>query len=155
MALHDAQELNDNLRRGADEHVVLAATLGVDGLIQAVILARAQHTFTRRSCITHENGFANHVGFGGLKRQRKHDVRAQDEYRPMESTNQAGIERRGRRSGMDSDDTSRTRNQARAAQCVLPRKAATPGAHLEMPRDGTCEPRCLRPPSKPPPQRRR
>ena len=33
MALHDAQELDDDLRRGADEHLALAATLGIDNVV--------------------------------------------------------------------------------------------------------------------------
>ena len=33
MALHDAQELDDDLRRGADEHLALAATLGIDDVV--------------------------------------------------------------------------------------------------------------------------
>ena len=33
MTLHDTEELDDDLRRGADEHLALAATLGIDNVV--------------------------------------------------------------------------------------------------------------------------
>ena len=33
MTLHDTEELDDDLRRGADEHLALAATLGIDDVV--------------------------------------------------------------------------------------------------------------------------
>ena len=36
MALHDRQELDDDLRRGAEEHLALAALLRVDDVVEGV-----------------------------------------------------------------------------------------------------------------------
>ena len=33
MTLHDTEELDDDLRRGANEHLALAATLSVDNVV--------------------------------------------------------------------------------------------------------------------------
>ena len=33
MTLHDTEELDDDLRRGADEHLALAAALSVDNVV--------------------------------------------------------------------------------------------------------------------------
>jgi len=38
MALHDAQEFDDNLRGWSDEDLALATALGIDNVVQAVIL---------------------------------------------------------------------------------------------------------------------
>ena len=46
MALHDREELDDDLGARADKHLALAATLGVDDVVQAVIL-RAQELAAR------------------------------------------------------------------------------------------------------------
>ena len=33
MTLHDTEELDDDLRRGADEHLALSTALGVDDVV--------------------------------------------------------------------------------------------------------------------------
>ena len=44
MLLHHTEELNNNLRRGADQHLALAALLGVVDVLQAVVQnAHAHH----------------------------------------------------------------------------------------------------------------
>jgi hypothetical protein len=40
MTLHDAEELDNHLRRGADQNLALAATLSVDEVVEAVVLKR-------------------------------------------------------------------------------------------------------------------
>lgn len=40
VTLHDAQELDDDLRGRADEHLALAATLGIDDVVEAVVLQK-------------------------------------------------------------------------------------------------------------------
>lgn len=39
VSLHDTQELDDDLGGGADKHLALAAALGVDNVVKAVVLA--------------------------------------------------------------------------------------------------------------------
>lgn len=47
VALHDTEELHNDLRARADEHLALSTALRVDDVVQAII----------------ENRYANHVGF--------------------------------------------------------------------------------------------
>ena len=57
MLLHDAQELDHNLRRGADENLALTPALGVDNADQSVVLRR-QHA--ERCGCTYQNRDADH-----------------------------------------------------------------------------------------------
>ena len=66
MALHDAQELDNDLRGRADEHLALAAALGVDDVVQAVILRhRSANVCLEVVKSTHEDGHADHFSFLG------------------------------------------------------------------------------------------
>ena len=67
MALHDAQELDNDLRGGADEHLALSTALGVDDVVQAVILPHCLAYFLPVKVLysTHEDGYADHFGFLG------------------------------------------------------------------------------------------
>ena len=49
MTLHDTEELDDDLRRGADEHLALAAALGVDNVVKAVVLAFIRDDIDKRT----------------------------------------------------------------------------------------------------------
>ena len=112
MALHDAQELDNDLRGRADEHLALSTALGVDDVVQAVILHHCLASFSLK--VWHKYSRGRIRGpfwfFGGLKRRSKHDARAQDECRAMESTSQAGLKKRGYLGGRGG-----TRNLARTA----------------------------------------
>ncbi|MCV2423820.1 hypothetical protein LNV47_24875 [Paucibacter sp. DJ4R-1] len=46
VALHDAQELDDDLGARADEHLALSATLGIDNIVEAVVQDRYADHFS-------------------------------------------------------------------------------------------------------------
>lgn len=62
VALHNAQELDNDLGGRADEHLALAATLGIDDVVEAVVLQKPSTCtkHTPRANSTHKNGYADH-----------------------------------------------------------------------------------------------
>lgn len=71
MLLHDTQELEDHLGARANKHLTLALALGIDDRVESVVLSSSanmsgQHLSgsksVQSSVITHQDGYANHVG---------------------------------------------------------------------------------------------
>jgi len=48
VTLHDAQKLDDDLGRRADEHLAFATTFGIDDVVQAVVLMTKSVSLPRR-----------------------------------------------------------------------------------------------------------
>lgn len=63
MALHDGKELDDDLGRRADEHLALAAALGIDNVVEGVVLPSPSAPASPRpnQNNTHKDGNANHL----------------------------------------------------------------------------------------------
>ena len=62
MTLHDTEELDDDLRRGADEYLALAAALSVDNVVQAVVLDEISVERALQHTATYQDGHADHGG---------------------------------------------------------------------------------------------
>jgi hypothetical protein len=105
MALHDAQELDDDLGGRADEHLALAATLGIDDVVEAVVLRKPSTPHqTHMLGLFHSQEqirgpFLIFLSVDGARtenggRKVSKDARAQNECRATESTSQTGLRRR-------------------------------------------------------------
>lgn len=60
MSLHDAQEFNHDLGGRADEDLALSPTLGIDNVVEAIVLANDQNDRDQGIEFTDQNRDSDH-----------------------------------------------------------------------------------------------